>query len=232
MDMDETKTTTRLRRDLPTGGGPDLTGFTVVHRAMLGDLRRLADTSTDLLERPELLTPQRAKALSRYVAQLTEEIHHHHTREDDVLWPVIVGAAGAAVDLAPLSDDHRLLDPLLDWMRHAAELLVSDPAKGGPALAAVAGELSDMLHEHITEEEREVFSIIRRYVSVGAWHTVERQMAKGVPLSHAPWLVSWVARWATEAELRRMLAFSPPTFRVLLRLSRGRYAKLERLAFG
>ena len=50
------------------------------------------------------------RAIGRYTAALLAEIRAHQESEDDVLWPVIAATAGQAVDLAPLTDDHRAIE--------------------------------------------------------------------------------------------------------------------------
>ncbi|MFI6599871.1 hemerythrin domain-containing protein [Nonomuraea sp. NPDC050536] len=94
---------------------PDLTSMYVIHRAMLGDLRRL----TALLSGPVVIRGERLTAMRRYTASLLLEIHHHHVNEDELLWPLIERTAGQAVDLSPFTDDHETLAPLLEACRRA-----------------------------------------------------------------------------------------------------------------
>jgi iron-sulfur cluster repair protein YtfE (RIC family) len=210
---------------------PDLTGFTMVHRAMLTDTGRLADLTARLARTPAAIGAQRVPALTTHVTYLAREIHHHHTREDEVLWPVIQAAAGQAVDLAAFSDDHKLLDPVLTRLRETVVAFAAQPPVRIAALATAAAELSAMLHEHIPEEERDVFPVIRTYVPAGAWRQAERRMGKGVTLRHAGWLIPWIEHHATEPERRYLRREAPLPFRVLLRLNRGKFAALHRKAF-
>lgn len=214
------------------GPAPDLTGVTVVHRAMLADLRRLAGTAARLAADPTALGREQAVAIRDYLEQLCDEIHQHHSREGEVLWPLIVASAGAAVDLTPVSFDHTALSPIVDRVHAAARALPTDPARVIGELADGLAELRDVLHEHIPAEERDIFPIIDRYVSAADFHAAEQQMTKGISFSHIRWLTPWVESFATPAEMRHMLARAPVPFRVLLALSRHRYAALERRVFG
>jgi hemerythrin-like domain-containing protein len=198
---------------------PDLTGLTVVHQAIRGDLRRLAALGCGPVPR------EQADALATYVTALCIQIHQHHAREGEVAWPVIAAAAGAAVDLAPLSDDHSVLDPLLTSLSAAAEALRRDPRTD--ELVHTAARLSALLDEHISDKEAVLFPVIRKYVTAADWQDVQRRMAKGIPLAHVRWRIPWLRRWAEPDQADRPSVLA----RVILRLSRNRFAELERRVF-
>jgi len=80
---------------------------------MLADTRAVADLADRVAGGSVVLTAARATALREYVGELCHEIHHHHDNEDRIIWPVIAASAGAAVDLAELTDDHGVIDPML-----------------------------------------------------------------------------------------------------------------------
>ncbi|MGI5291977.1 hemerythrin domain-containing protein [Nonomuraea polychroma] len=200
----------RRRGDDPE---PDLTAMYVIHRAMLGDLRRLAkdDGGQD-------------QAVRRYVANLLVDIHHHHAVEDEVLWPIIERTAGQAVDLVPFSEDHHEVEALLARCRAA---LSGDLA----GLRRGLGELYELLAEHIAEEEAEVFPIIKQYVPADAYQWVEDQVPKRAGARQLLFSVPWLASWGTREEIQSILARSGNKLRVMLALTRGRYRRLEGAAF-
>ncbi len=81
-------------------------------------------------------TPRRARAVARYVNLLCDSVHHHHTTEDQILWPVIEASAGGSVDLTELTEDHAALDPRLDRLRALAagfRVNVGDKESSGTA---------------------------------------------------------------------------------------------------
>jgi hemerythrin-like domain-containing protein len=201
---------------------PDLTGLTVVHQAIRGDLRRLAALGCGPVP------PGRADALATYVTELCAQIHQHHAREDEVAWPVIAAAAGAAVDLAPLSDDHSMLDPLLTRLSAAAEALRRDPRID--EIVHTAARMSALFDEHIADKENVLFPVIREYVTETEWLDVQRRMAKGIPLAHVRWQIPWLRRWAEPGQAG-FAGQAPVLAKVILRLSRNRFAELERRVF-
>ncbi len=194
----------------PQDPEPDLTAMRVIHRAMLGDLRRLAEDRGG-----------QDAAIRRYTTLLLSEIHHHHTNEDDLLWPVIERTAGQAVDLALFTDDHLALQTILTRCTAA---LAGDLAQLRKAL----GELHEMLAEHIADEESDVFPIIRQFVPAGTYQWCEDQIAKRAGLRQLLFTVPWLSSWATPEELDGMLDRAGSRFRLMLALTRGRYQRLER----
>lgn len=153
---------------------PDLLGITLAHRAMLVDLVRLTELAKAVRDRNVICTSARARAISQYIEMLCDSIHHHHTTEDTVLWPVIQASVGDHLDLSELTDDHAALDPRLDQLRAraAAFRLSNGDRKVAFLMAFELAELTAMLTEHINDEEQELFPLITEHVSVADWEAV------------------------------------------------------------
>ncbi|GAA3235111.1 hemerythrin domain-containing protein [Actinocorallia longicatena] len=198
----------------------DLTAMSVIHRAMREDVRRLAALTAAQGDRP--FPAAREAALAAHLEGLAREIHSHHGKEDDVLWPVISASAGAAIDLKPLSEDHTEIDPILDRIRTGS----------GTARAQALAELRDLLDDHIAEEEAVLFPIMRAYVSVADFEACEKRFREGAPMSQLKWVVPWLAGAADEEESARMLKAAGLPFRILLALTRPGHLKRQRLIFG
>lgn len=208
----------------------DLTGITLTHRAMVTDTARLADLTTAVAQRRLPCAPRRARAIARYVSLMCESIHHHHCMEDDVLWPVIQTAAGDFVDLSELTEDHAALDPRLDRLKTAAAAFgrSGDPEMARP-LAAGLADLHRLLDAHIGDEERELFPVIRRYVSEQDWQAVEKAAQRTGRLSFEGPRILAVA---TDAERATLAAGVPAPLMMLLRYMAWRHRGLERAVFG
>lgn len=210
----------------------DHTPMRLVHRAMLVDAARFTVLLTDLAQAGTPIEVRRATAIRDYLVMFGIELHEHHSCEDDVAWPMIAASAGAAVDLAPLSGEHTVLASLIDAMMRVADAFAADPAAHVGCLAVSLRELSGLLHEHIPDEERHVFPIISRYVSVADWEIAEREILAGLSLRHLAWMWPWLERFAGPEELAYVLAKSGRVFRLLLALTRGGYRRREELIFG
>ncbi len=155
---------------------PELVGITLAHRAMLTDVGRLVGAVTAIAEGRQRCSTRRAQAIARYTDLLCESIHHHHTVEDTVLWPVINACAAGIVDLTELTEDHAALDPRLEIIGHRANAfrVAGGDRRTAALLAAELADLRNLISEHIAEEERDLFPVIRRHVSVADWQSVEK----------------------------------------------------------
>jgi hemerythrin-like domain-containing protein len=210
---------------------PNVLGFRLAHRAMRGDVRRLADLADRIGAGVVPYDTGRAQALARYLYGVCTGIHHHHDVEDRALWPVLERAAGAEIDLTELSDDHSALDPLLDQARAAVAALAAAPADRAPAqrLACVLASLRDLLDEHIDDEEETIFPIIERYVSVADWQKVEAAARKA---GNVRFDLPRIERFARPSELAELHRLAGPVLRVMLAVVRPGYRRRERLIFG
>ncbi|MEO3783158.1 hemerythrin domain-containing protein [Actinocorallia sp. B10E7] len=218
--MNTTKNTVTVRPRNEGDPEPDLTLFLVIHRAMRGEVRRLAALTAEQGGAP--FPPAREAALQRMLAFLSTTIRVHHTEEDTILWPVVTASAGAAVDLLPLTEDHGEIDPYLERIRTTT----------GRTRAEALASLRDLLDEHITEEEGDVFPVILRYVSAEDFAECQKRFQKEAALSQLRYVVPLIAHYADPAELAHLLKKAGPAMRVLLRLSRSGYEKLQREVYG
>jgi hemerythrin-like domain-containing protein len=209
---------------------PDLLAFRIEHRAMRGDLHRLVAVAGEMAGGAAPCDPARAAALSEYVSELCDHIHDHHTLEDENLWPVIVRSAGGAADLSDLSDDHSVLDPLLADVRRAGRALAAAPADPEAAgrLAAALATLRDLLDEHIEEEERTIFPIVLRYVSVADWQGVEKKARRS---GRMRFVLPRIEQYAEPAEFAELRSKAGPALLLLALVRRG-YRRRLRAIYG
>ncbi|GAA0438211.1 hypothetical protein Acor_62330 [Acrocarpospora corrugata] len=207
---------------------PDLTGIRIIHRAMRGDLHLLVALTEAIAAGRTDVSPARARALADFVGQIRHAIHQHHTREDEIVWPLLERSAGAAVDLTDLSDDHSVLDPLLAEMESAGRAFVANRNAIG-ALAASVRKLSELLDEHIEEEERRIFPVIQKYVTTADWEHSENEIRKGGSIKFD---LGWVAHYATPAELAHLRAKAGPIITLMIAMIRPGHRRRHRLIFG
>ncbi|MGY1632253.1 hemerythrin domain-containing protein [Geodermatophilus sp. SYSU D01186] len=208
---------------------PDVLGMRLAHRAMLRDARRLTDVAQRLAAEPTT-DGKRADAVARYVRDFADSVHHHHSVEDEVLWPVLAASAGPHVDLTELSDDHAALDPALHRLRDTADAFRARPGEDtATALAVELAELRDTLTEHIGDEEASVFPVIEKYLSVADWAAVEARIRKRAKLSfEAPRALAV----ATDAERAAIEADGGLALKVVLALVVPTFRRRERAVFG
>jgi len=183
----------------------------VTHRAICQDLGRLASC----LPNDGGPSTRRSAALWRYTAAVLAQVRAHNEGELDILWPMAAAAAGQAVDIAPLTDDRHAVATALSRADRALDAVRA--GSGAPAhLQASLREACDLLDEHISDEELQMFPAIRRYLRAGTYRWCERQMQRHAPPRDRWFAPSWLARHAHRDELRRLRATCVWPDRILL----------------
>jgi iron-sulfur cluster repair protein YtfE (RIC family) len=205
-----------------------------VHRAISADLARLTTLAEQVAGGERTMSTAGARRLGRYAHDLFACIDAHLDDEDEIVWPVVVAAAGPAVDVGPLADDHHALDPLIARAVTAIDAWGAAPAD--PHRAAVAStvlrELSELIDEHIADEEREVFPILAQYVRAEDYDRCEQRIRLTTAASLARFLVPWVIAVATPPERATALRRGGWRVRLTLALWERRYAARAAAVFG
>src|SRR5699024_6303816 len=96
-------------------------------------------------------------------------LHHHHTAEDTLYWPVLlraVEARGTDADRAEvraMSDEHAEIDPLLRAWADGFSAVVEHPCEEHRnALDIRITGLREVLGEHLRHEETVVLPLVQR----------------------------------------------------------------------
>ena len=201
----------------------------VTHRAIRQDLRRLTACLSGIAARG--VPSSRVDAICRYTAALLAGIRAHLDDEDRIVWPVIAAAAGAAVDLTPLTDDHEAIRAAASQVSRIVAAVRADPGALAELHAPIDG-LRDMLDEHIEDEEAQIFPAMLRYLPADAYWWCEEQLGRTSSPSRRRFAAPWLARYAWPDEQSRLLARGGWLARIVLATARPGYARLERRAFG
>src|SRR4051794_36814405 len=139
----------------------------------------------------------RIGALDDQIAMLVRVLHHHHTAEDDGIWPIIRAAdpaAGAIFDR--LEADHDELQLLLDE--------VNDSSRPIGLRAPVLRALHTKLCEHLACEERDGVPLIGRHVSAAQWDEIGERMLASTDRKDLPAIVGWLHQHATPEQWRHV----------------------------
>ena len=169
---------------------------------------------------------------------MAEVLHHHHSVEDDALWPVLrrhAEDAGNTEDLTMLEDmeaEHGVIDPALAAVRTALEEMCAHPcADHRNALEIRVVAAWESLHEHLAHEEGQALPMLQRTLSVEENATFETAAGKGYPLRIVPFVLCWVMDGLPDVATRRIVEMAPPGYGLVHRLLRGRFERRERKAF-
>lgn len=237
--MSSTRTPSPPQLTLPgqahTAEGPlDMTTMYVFHHAFRRDLGRFAAA----VERTPLDAAETWAALSQRWQRFDEQLHSHHTVEDKALWPPLlelVATAGDdadAVTLRAMQEEHSGIDGLLEACGAGFAAMAQSPRDDvRDRLAADLAATREHLGAHLAHEETETLPLIQRLDAEAAREGTSRTAKKESNLRSVFFMVPWALDGLDWATVDRAFAGAGPVFRVVHRLGRGRYARLDGAEF-
>lgn len=192
-----------FRRELRLAGG-------LVRRVAPGDARRAA-------------------VVAGHLDLVEQVLHHHHSAEDELLWPLLV--ARVADELAPVVQlmevQHRRVDALLGQIADQRPAWSAAPTtQRGDDLAALYDELYAGLAEHLDAEEDRVLPLVARCVTAQEWAALGEAGRTGIPRKHMSLVFGMLMADGDPEVVEMMLAPAPFPVRTLVpRLGRRAYRK-------
>lgn len=214
-------TTTEIAR-------PDTRDMIVVHnvfRRLFGDLPALIGEVADG-DRP------RAELLCASLDELVTGLHHHHTTEDELLWPTLLDRVELqrAVVLRA-EEQHERVHELLEHVRvQLAAFRASAAASDRDALVATLVELDAALREHMADEERFVLPLVEQHLTVAEWEAVGERGRSSIPKDRLLIQLGWMLEGLPPAEQRAFMRALPLPARIAWRLIGRRKWTQERAA--
>jgi hypothetical protein len=218
-----------------TAEGPyDQTGMYVMHHAFRRDLNQFVSA----IRNTPVGEAETWTALSWRWDRFDTVLHHHHTIEDEAIWPVLLGhadAAGHADDRATLEAmeaEHATIDPALQAVRTSFAAMTDHPcADHRNALDIRVTALREALLQHLHHEETEALPLLQATMTPQEWKTAEAAAAKGYPPRVLPFMIPWVAYDVPRDVFVPILRDAGRAYAVLYRLTKNRFAKAERKTF-
>jgi hemerythrin-like domain-containing protein len=148
----------------------------IVHSALRRDLVRMRL----VLGTPAAQEPRRRKALAEHAIWLMDFLHHHHTGEDEGLYPLVVRRNPDAAALCERMDvDHDTITPAMDGLRAAAKRHLADPVTPDADLLAALAALEEPLVPHLAREELEMMPVVSASISHAEWVEWHQSMVHG-----------------------------------------------------
>lgn len=167
-------------------------------------------------------------------------LHHHHSGEDAGLWPLLLDRCAAAGDtsaretLDAMEAEHAGIDPLLA----ACEQGLRRMADGGTlddraALAVRTVATRDALGRHLEHEETGAIPIIQKYLTDADWRGLEAEyFTKPKRPAEVGFAVPWIFLDVPDDVRKRTLVDAGGPFGLVYALTRRRFARRHRAAFG
>jgi hypothetical protein len=200
----------------------DLDSYLRVHRALRTSAARFARAVA-------AGEPARAEAQRRWYRGFADEIRCHHHIEDELLFSALAERVATYDDdhRPTLTADHAELDDLLDGLTAAL-------APDVPSALAVrlANAISEHLQQHLDYEDDEIVPLFARHFTTAEFEDLNQRAIKMTPPRQLLFTAPWMMAQLDEAEQKALLASAPKAMHLLWFVSRCRYARLERRAFG
>jgi hemerythrin-like domain-containing protein len=125
---------------------------------------------------------ERAAVVVEFLRELASGLHHHHTGEDELMWPLLLErctADGALI--LRMEEQHERIAALHDRaVEQAAAFEGGASAEAGERLAQTLTTLTEALDEHMREEEVHVLPLVERHLSVAEWEALGERGRAGL----------------------------------------------------
>ena len=142
---------------------------TVLHHALRRDLRRLSETL-----RTPVTGPRRA-ALAEHVGFVLRQLQHHHTAEDELIWPAVLRRRPDLVELfAQLAAEHGALDAVISRLTRSGAAWTDE--FGQAAMRTALAGLELVLEPHLEHEEAEAMPLICTVLTAADWATIDKHL--------------------------------------------------------
>jgi iron-sulfur cluster repair protein YtfE (RIC family) len=162
----------------------------------------------------------RARMVGGHLRDIYLGLHHHHTAEDELLWPLLLARVDLDADKVLLMEaQHQRVDALLS---QAIDLLPKwEATAAAPVrdqLAGVYDALWPVLLEHLVAEETEVLPLVGEHISQAEWDRLGERFETETPKSKLMLFLGALLEEATPAEAELMLGKVPGPARLIWRL--------------
>jgi iron-sulfur cluster repair protein YtfE (RIC family) len=204
--------------------GPlDMANMYLAHYGFRRDLGRLLTT----IGRVRLGDRPRITALREHHAWVLYVLHHHHTAEDETVWPRLRERAPQAIGtIDALEAEHEACD---HWIRESTEAFqafgTAPSEPGRERLMAALRALADTLGAHLAHEETDGIPLMMAHITPEEDAETHKTIMKQYGFRNLVTLLGWITSELpadVEAHLRRT---APRPMLLLSSLARSRYQR-------
>ncbi len=172
----------------------------------------------------------RAAVVLAHLRELTETLHHHHSAEDELVWPLLLERVDLERPLVlRMEEQHERVAALLERAQVQAGAFGQDGSPAaGEALAVTLTSLSAALEEHLDDEELQVLPVAERHMTLAEWDAVGERARASLPKDRVLVLLGHLLEGCSPEEARRVLGHLPLPARLAWRLVGRRAYRAER----
>ena len=185
----------------------------------------------------------RWRALRERWAKFALVLQHHHTVEDEALWPRLVERARSAGDqdavatLDAMEAEHSEIDPMLEGCTADLNRLSKAPdedARSAFEVRVVA--FRERLGRHLAHEETDAMALVQRYLTPEDWKMTEKAANKRATGEYVRFTLPWGRHQLPPEGVEWARRMTPTGTYLLVRavepLLRPSFRKLQTAAFG
>jgi hemerythrin-like domain-containing protein len=206
---------------------PNTHDMYVVHRVF----RR----ETALLPRLVRAVPPGDTDRARYVAAHYRDyalgLHHHHTAEDELVWPLLLARVDLEAELVlRMEEQHsRVSAGLAEIEKLLTRWEATASPEAGEALAVALERHREVLVEHLTDEEDHLLALIEEHLTVAEWEKLGENFGTRTPKNKLLFFLGALLEEATPEEAAELMRKVPPPARLIWRLiGRRQHARRTR----
>jgi hemerythrin-like domain-containing protein len=158
------------------GAKPDTRDMVIVHRLFRREFRLMPD----LVANVAVGDVGRATVVADHATDVVTALHNHHETEDELLWPVLLAKAAPHSELVHrMEAQHTAMgDALVEMERLLPIWRSTARAADRDALAEALRTVSEILDEHLAEEEREILPLAEQFMTVEEWEALGQRGAE------------------------------------------------------
>ncbi|EWT00262.1 hypothetical protein N865_12990 [Intrasporangium oryzae NRRL B-24470] len=177
-----------------------------------------------------------AQVAGDHLALVEHVLHHHHTTEDELLWPLLTERV--ADELHPvvglMESQHTRVDRLLEEIAQARPVWAAAPTRAaGEALADRYDELYAGLVEHLDAEETRVLPLVSRCITPAEWARLSKAGQDSVPRKHRTLVVGMLLHDSGPEGEALLFGSAPAPVRAIVpRLGRRAYRQHALRVYG
>ena len=172
----------------------------------------------------------RARVVADHLDLVDRHLHHHHTLEDRMLWPLLLERVPE--ELAPIvhlmESQHAVVEGLLAEISDAAAAAgaTTPRREARDRLAELYDDLHRNLVEHLDAEEQRLLPIAARTVTQEEWDRMGEEGRDSTPRSELSLVFGMLAHDGDPEVVALMLAKAPAPVRLLVpRLGRRAFRR-------
>ncbi len=142
---------------------------TVLHHALRRDLRRVAET----IRKP--VGVDRRRALVDYLGFVLEQLHHHHTTEDELIWPaVLLRRPDLHALVEQMEGEHGQLGAAIQTLTAATATWSGESDR--PVVHDAVVTLESVLEPHLEHEEADAMPLICSVLTAADWAPIDKKL--------------------------------------------------------